>query len=74
MVKLMRMRWVGYLARKGEKMNTCKMLAGKAEGKKPLGGHKRRQEIILKWALKKYHRITWTGLKWLRIGTNEGLL
>jgi hypothetical protein len=30
--------------------------------------------VILKWALKKRDRATWTGFIWLRIGTGDGLL
>jgi hypothetical protein len=30
--------------------------------------------IILRWTLEIKNRAIWTGLIWLRIGTNEGLL
>jgi hypothetical protein len=30
--------------------------------------------IILKWIFKKCYGETWTGLMWLRIGTDDGLL
>jgi hypothetical protein len=30
--------------------------------------------IILKWISKKLNGLAWTGLIWLRIGTNGGLL
>jgi hypothetical protein len=30
--------------------------------------------IILKWILKKYDGVLWTGLIWLWIGTSGGLL
>jgi hypothetical protein len=36
MIKSRRMRWRGHVARTGEKMNTCKILVGKLEGKRPL--------------------------------------
>jgi hypothetical protein len=32
-----RMRWIGHLARMGEKRNSYRILVGKPEGKKPLG-------------------------------------
>jgi hypothetical protein len=32
-----RMRWVGHVARMGEKRNMCKILVGESEGKGPLG-------------------------------------
>jgi hypothetical protein len=28
---------------------------------------------ILKWSLERYNGMVWTGLKWLRIGSNGGL-
>jgi hypothetical protein len=31
-------------------------------------------KIILKWIFKKWDRVAWTGLSWLRIGTGGGLL
>jgi hypothetical protein len=37
MIKSRRMRWAGYVARKGEKRNAYRILVGMAEGKRPLG-------------------------------------
>jgi hypothetical protein len=37
MIKSRRMRWAGYVARMGEKMNVCRILVGNPEGKRPLG-------------------------------------
>jgi hypothetical protein len=36
-MKSRRMRWVGHVARVGEKRNACRLLVGKPEGKSPLG-------------------------------------
>jgi hypothetical protein len=36
-IKTRRMRWVGHVARMGEKRNVYKLLVGKPEGKRPLG-------------------------------------
>jgi hypothetical protein len=36
--KSRRMRWAGHLARMGEKRNAYRLLVGKPEGKRPLGG------------------------------------
>jgi hypothetical protein len=36
-IKLRRMRWVGHVARMGEKRNMYRLLVGKPEGKRPLG-------------------------------------
>jgi hypothetical protein len=37
MIKSRRMRWVGHVARIGEKRNAYRILVGKADGKRPLG-------------------------------------
>jgi hypothetical protein len=58
MIKSRRMRWAGHVARIRETRNACGILAGKAEGKRPLGRPRRRwadsidmdrREIILIW-------------------------
>jgi hypothetical protein len=36
-MKAKRMKWVGHIARMGEKRNAYRLLLGKPEGKKPLG-------------------------------------
>jgi hypothetical protein len=36
MIKGWRMRWIGYVARMGEKRNAYRILVGKPEGKRPL--------------------------------------
>jgi hypothetical protein len=36
-IKWRRMRWVGHVARMGEKGNVYRLLMGKPEGKRPLG-------------------------------------
>jgi hypothetical protein len=41
-IKSRRMRWVGYVARMGEKRNVYRLLIGKPEGKRPLGRPRRR--------------------------------
>jgi hypothetical protein len=43
-VKSRRMRWAGYVARRGEERKVYKVLVGKPEGKRPLGRPKRRCE------------------------------
>jgi hypothetical protein len=37
-----RMRWVGHVARMGEKKNVYRLLVGKPDGKRPLGRPRRR--------------------------------
>jgi hypothetical protein len=41
-IKSRRMRWAGHVARMGEKRNVYRLLAGKPEGKRPLGKPRRR--------------------------------
>jgi hypothetical protein len=41
-IKPRRMRWVGHVARMGQKWNVYRLLVGKPEGKRPLGRPRRR--------------------------------
>jgi hypothetical protein len=41
-IKPRRMRWVGHVARMGEKRNVYRLLVGTPEGKRPLGRPRRR--------------------------------
>jgi hypothetical protein len=41
-IKSRRIRRAGHVARMGEKINAYRLLVGKQEGKRPLGGSKRR--------------------------------
>jgi hypothetical protein len=68
------MRWAGYVARLGAKRNAYRILVGKPEGKRPIGGSRRRWVDNIKMNLRKIGWGVWTGLIWLRIGTNGGLL
>jgi len=65
-IKSRRMRWVGHVARMGERRGLCWVLVGKPEGKRPLG------RIILRWIFRKWYVGVWTGSSWLRIGTGGG--
>ena len=46
-IKSRRIRWVGHVARMGERRGLYRVLVGKPEGKRPLGG------IILRWIFRK---------------------
>jgi hypothetical protein len=46
----------------------------KPEGKRPFEKWRHRWEDVLKWALKKLDRKTWTELIWFRTGTRGGVL
>jgi hypothetical protein len=41
-IKSRRMRWVGRVARMGERRGVCRVLVGKPEGKRPLGRPRRK--------------------------------
>ncbi|KAJ4427803.1 hypothetical protein ANN_25456, partial [Periplaneta americana] len=51
-IKSRRLRWAGHVARMGESRNAYRMLAGRPEGKKPLGGPRRRWEDNIKMYLR----------------------
>ena len=50
-VKSRRMRWAGHVARMGEDRGVHRVLAGKSEGKRPLGRPRRRWEDNIKMDL-----------------------
>jgi len=51
-IKSRRIRWVGHVARMGERSAICRVLMGKPEGKRPLGRLRRRGEDNIKMDLK----------------------
>jgi len=51
-VKSRRMRWAGHVARMGEGRGVHMFLVGKPEGKRPLGGPRRRWEDNIKMDLR----------------------
>jgi hypothetical protein len=73
-VKSRRMRWAGHVARMGEDRGVYRVLVGKPEGKRPLGGQDVDGRIILKWIFRKLGGVVGTGWSWLRIGTGGGHL
>ncbi|KAJ4445571.1 hypothetical protein ANN_12252 [Periplaneta americana] len=48
-IKSRRLRWAGHVARMGESRNAYRVLVGRPEGKRPLGGRDVDGKIILKW-------------------------
>jgi hypothetical protein len=58
----------------GEMRNAYSILAGKPEGKRPLGRHKHRWQDNIRMDLKEIGWEVWTGCIWLRIGTSGWLL
>jgi hypothetical protein len=61
-IKSRRMRWVGHVARMGEKRNAYRLLVGKPEGKSPLGRPRRRLVHTIKMNLSE---IGWGGVDWI---------
>jgi hypothetical protein len=51
-----RMRWAGHVARMGEDRGVYRVLVGKPEGKRSLGGRRRRWEDNIKMELQKVGR------------------
>jgi hypothetical protein len=60
-IKSRRLRWAGYLARMGDRRNAHRVLVGKPEGRRPLGGPSRRWECDLKMNLREVEWWVWTG-------------
>ena len=63
-IKSRRMKWTGHAAGMVERTGVHRGLVGKSEGKRPLGRHRRRWEVILKWIFKKWdgrHGLDWSG-------------
>jgi hypothetical protein len=73
-IKSRRMRWAGHAARMGEKRNTYRLLVGKPEGKRPLGRPRCKWVDNIRMDLGEVGWGVWTGLVWLRIGTDGELL
>jgi hypothetical protein len=73
-IKSRRMRWAGHVARMGEGRVAYRVLVGRPERRRPLGGPSRRWEDNIKMDLQEVGWGAWTGLIWLRIGTGGGLL
>ena len=64
----------GACSRYREVRGACRVLARKSEGKRQLGGPRRRREDNIKMDLQEVEWGALTGLIWLGIGTGGGLL
>ena len=62
MIKSRRMRWVGHVARMGERRGVFRVLVGKPEGMRPLGRPRRRWEDNIKMDLQK---VGCEGMDWI---------
>jgi hypothetical protein len=70
-IKARRMRWVGRVARMGEKRNAYRLLVGKPEGRRPLGRPRRRWVDNIRMDLVD---VGWGDVDWIGIGTGGELL
>jgi hypothetical protein len=61
MIKSMRMRWPGHVARMGTEGNASRVLVGKLEGKRPLRRPRRRRVDSIKMD---FREIGWGGMDW----------
>ena len=71
-IKSRRMKWVGHIARIGERRRLYRVLVGRPEGKRPLRRPRRRWENNIKMDLQEVGCGVRTGLIWLRTRTVGG--
>jgi hypothetical protein len=69
MIKSMRTKWAGHVARAREKRNAYRVLVGKPEGKRPLGKPRRRWEDNIKIGLRE---IGWGSMDWMNLAQDRG--
>jgi hypothetical protein len=68
MIKSRRMRWAAHVARMGERRNAYRILVGKSEGKRPLGGPRRRWVNNNKIDLRE---IGWDVMDWIDLAQDR---
>jgi hypothetical protein len=73
-IKSTGIRWGGYVARMGERSCSYRVLMGRPEEEGNVEDSNLDGSIKLKQILKNWDRGTWSGLIWLRIGTDCVLL
>jgi hypothetical protein len=49
----------------GEERGVHRVLVGKPDGKRPLGGPRRNGRILLRWMFRKLEMVVGTGWSWL---------
>ena len=62
------MRWVGHVARMGERRGVYWVLMGKPEGKRPFGRPRLRWEDNIKWDLQK---VRCGAMVWIELARNR---
>jgi hypothetical protein len=69
-IKLRSMRWVGHVARMGEKRNMYRLLVGKPEGKRPLGRPRRRWADNVRMDLEE---VGWGDVDWIGLAKDRNM-
>jgi hypothetical protein len=67
-IKSRRMRWVGNVARMGEKRGAYRILVGRPEGRRPHGRPGRRWEDNIKMDLQE---VGWEGMNWIELAQDR---
>jgi hypothetical protein len=70
LIKLRKMRWVGHVARIGEKRNGYRLLVGKPEGRRPLGRPRRRWVDNIKMDLVE---VRWADVDWIGMAQDRDM-
>jgi hypothetical protein len=73
-VRVLKSRWAGHVARMGEGRGVYRVFVGRREGKGPLGNLGVGGRITLSWTLGRQGSMGRTGFAWLRIGSSGGIL
>ena len=68
MIKSRRVKWAGHVARMGERRDVYRLLVGKPEGKRPLGGPRCRWEDNIKMDLQE---VGCGGLDWIELAQDR---
>jgi hypothetical protein len=68
MIKSRRMRWVGHVARMGEKRNAYRIFVGKPDGKRPLGRPRRGWVDNIKMNLRE---LGWVSMVWIDLAQDR---
>ena len=62
------MRWVGHVARMGDRKGVYRVLVGKPEGKRPLGRPRRRWEDNIKMG---HQEVECGGMDWIELSQDR---